>query len=339
MGILQSRTINPKTMSAVVIESAKGSVNIKESETPVPKKNEVLIKVLAAPINPSDVAFMNGQYNYMDKFPTLVGFTGAGEVVASGGGLFARRLIGKNVAFAKLDAGTFSQYTTCSALMCFPLDKTEDINVASNCVANPITALAFLDLILTGNHKAVILTAACSQCSLQTMRLCKEFKVKTINVIRRQEQEDMLKEIGVDVVLNQNDLDFEDRLREISSALGATICFEAVAGDLPKKIIKNMPKNSILYLYGGLSGTKLDTIDGGDLLFKGKCVKGFHLSRWFETTSYLSMVKLYIRHKRYRKTLLTSEVSKTFPLQEINDAILFYKKNMTAGKVVIRPNN
>lgn len=83
----------------------------------------------------------------MDKYPTRVGFEGSGKVVASGGGFMANRLVGKNVCFASSEPGTWSEYHIASASTTFTLSNSEDIDTAACSIANPMTALAFLDIL------------------------------------------------------------------------------------------------------------------------------------------------------------------------------------------------
>jgi len=86
----------------------------------------------------------------------------------------------------------------------------------------------------------------------------------------------MLKKLGADLIFNSSDASFESNLRVAASTLNATICFEAIAGEMTGIVLKNMPNNSTVYVYGLLS-EKPCVIGGDDLIFRGKTVTGFHM--------------------------------------------------------------
>ena len=94
-----------------------GKLQLQRRPVPKPKSGEILIKVLASPINPSDVFFMKGAYDQLDiglQYPTTAGWEGSGIVVQNGGGLIGWRVVGKRVAFSvNADDPEFSSYGGC----------------------------------------------------------------------------------------------------------------------------------------------------------------------------------------------------------------------------------
>lgn len=153
-----------KTMRAVILEEYKAKPVVKEIPIPVPKSGQVLIRMEASGMNPSDVTFLSGKYSTKKQPPTVPGFEGSGTVVQSGGGVMAWRLVGKRVAVAANDSlpGCWAEYMVTDAMRCFPIDDNISFQEAGYAFANPLTTLAMLDLVKREKHPAIIQTAACS---------------------------------------------------------------------------------------------------------------------------------------------------------------------------------
>lgn len=118
----QLKTGGEKTMKAIVLEGPRQFV-LKELPIPKPGHGELLVKIIAAPINPSDLAFIAGGYQSVKKLPTTPGFEGAGVVIESGGGVMGWSMVGKNVAVSvqKGSTGTYGQYAIVDSMTCMTL--------------------------------------------------------------------------------------------------------------------------------------------------------------------------------------------------------------------------
>lgn len=144
-----------------------------------------MIKVEAAPLNPSDLYCMKGMYDEYDvfkfKYPQPQGWEGSGVVVASGGGLMANRAVGKKVSFVRPISppntfnagGTYQQYALADAMTLGVVDESIPLDVASMSFVNPITALGLVDSIKGNKSKAAVQTGAASQLGRMIMKLCK----------------------------------------------------------------------------------------------------------------------------------------------------------------------
>src|SRR5262249_29116562 len=124
----------PRTMRAVQLLAYEGKPeNISIAEIPVPRPGpgEVLVKVFASPINPSDLMFIQGLYGFKKSLPAVPGFEGSGTVVETGSGMLARFLKGKRVACAaadpKISSGMWAEYVVTSAQLCIPLQKNVEL--------------------------------------------------------------------------------------------------------------------------------------------------------------------------------------------------------------------
>ena len=330
-----------KTMKAVVLEDFKSPLVIKEIDIPQLKSGQVLIKVEAAPINPADNAFLKGKYPTKRKDPVVPGIEGCGRVIQSGGGLMGWSLVGKKVAFVSHNAlpGTWAEYCVTNALSCITLD--DKISSVEGCLAmvNPATTyLAYQKIVKKDGHKGVITTAGASAMGKMVYRYFQETnKIPAVSVVRREEQVEMLKKEGFENVLNSNDENFEERVKELCKKFNITALFDCVAGEVCGKILKNMPKKSIAYVYGSLS-LKNCVIDPMDFIANDKQLTGIYAGDLLAESSMFRKIRMSSAVQSLIGTSFKTTVNKSFPLEEINEAVAFYKKNMTAGKIIIEPS-
>lgn len=328
-----------KTMKAVILSEFGQQLQVQEIPIPKPASGQVLIRMEASPINPSDLAFLHGHYHSKKKMPTTPGFEGSGYVVESGGGIMGWKLKGSRVAVAASDelTGCWAEYMIADANRCFPLDNSLTYEQGACTFVNPLTVMAMLEICNKKKFKAVVHGAAASALGRMMHRYFQTNGVTVINIVRRKEQVELLEKQGAKLVLNQSEEDFEEKLKKLSQEHNALCFFDPVGGEFTGKVLKNMPNNSVAYVYGALSG-KGCVIDPIDLIFRGKKVKGFWLTKFLGEKGLLGKAKMMFSLKGLLKNSLATTVSKEFSLNEINEAVEFYKKNMSEGKVLIKPN-
>ncbi|HWB08933.1 MAG TPA: zinc-binding dehydrogenase [Pirellulales bacterium] len=333
----------PATMSAVLLRAYDGkpeSVEVAEVPVPQPGPGEVLVRLAAAPVNPSDLMFMQGLYGFKKGLPTILGFEGSGTVVAAGRGILPRLLLGRRVACAAADpnarGGTWAEYLATRATLCIPLHKDVDLDRGATLLVNPLTAWGLMEQARRGRHRAVVQTAAASALGRMVVRLGRKFSIATINVVRRAEQVETLKALGAEHVLDSSEPGFDDRLRELCHATGATIGFDAVAGETSGRILRAQPERSRLLVYGALSQEPVQ-IDPFSLIFERKHVEGFLLTLWLRRKNLLSQLRTAGRVQRLLDTDLTTEIRAKFPLRQARTALAEYANHMSAGKVLFVP--
>jgi NADPH2:quinone reductase len=290
----------PTTMKRLVVTApgqdvASCTIEIQEVPVPVPGAGEVLIKVAAAAINPSD--YGSWYRCKPEHCPVSMGKEGSGTVVATGGGnsvssLFARHYacpVGTKVGFVGLprNQGAYSEYVVASAVSgVFSLPSDLPVQDAASFFVNPYTALAIFDTARAEGTKAFVHTAAASQLGQMIVKLSLTptmAGMEVINVVRREEQAELLREIGAKhIVVTGSGEDDDSWKKELASKikeLGATVAFDAVAGRSTGDLLDALPKKGTVYVYGGLAG-KVGNIDPMALIYHGKKVKGFYLSNW-----------------------------------------------------------
>ena len=141
---------------------------------------------------------LQGKYGALKALPTVPGWEGAGTVVASGSGLYARWLRGKRVACAlQTDgSGTWAEYFVTRASSCIPLKSQVSFSQAASLIINPLTAVGLLQSAQRGGHAAAIHTAGASQLGRMLITMAAEANYPLINIVRRDEQLELLKSLG-----------------------------------------------------------------------------------------------------------------------------------------------
>ncbi len=229
-----------------------------------PAENEVVVRVEAAPINPTDMGLLFGPADLSAlrlegsaRLPVLVapippaalpfaalridqplptGVEGAGVVVAAGRGL--EKLLGKTVAM--LGDGAYAQYRKLAVddILVLP-DGTSPADGAAALV-NPLTVLGMLETAKRNGHEAIVHTAATSSVGKMLVRVCQQDGIPLVNIVRRPEQVDELRALGAEHVCNSTAPQFRQELTWALEVTGATVCFDAVGGALTGRVLTAM---------------------------------------------------------------------------------------------------
>jgi NADPH2:quinone reductase len=335
----------PNEMRVLQIERYYGTVDdaikglkLVTKPVPQPKRGQVLVKIAAAPCNPSDLMFMQGKYPISSSLPTVPGLEGSGTVVASGGGFLGRILVGRRVAFAGRTAqgGTWAEYSVVDAKNCVPLKSKITFEQGATLLINPLTAYALIEKVKNEKHAAIVQTAAASQLGRMLSVLAERENIPVIQCVRRPEQEDMLLQTGAKYVLNTEHPRFEELLHEYAHDLKATIAFDAVAGKMTGKLFNALPKNSIIAVYGSLSMQPCEGMSLFGLLSDNKKLEGFMISNWIKEKNFWSLYRAtsHLQNLIIQGVIKTS-IRKVVSLQDAPQALLEYQHEMTSGKIII----
>lgn len=268
-------------------------ISLKNVEVPQPKSHEVIVRIEAAPINPSDMWPMFGPANLAEAtlsedkstysapvhksiLPRIksrlgqvlpIGNEGAGVVIAAGDSKAAQALMGKTVAI--LTGGVYAQYCCVPAQACLVHnDGTTAINAATSFV-NPLTALGMVETMRMEGHSALVHTAAASSLGQMLNKICIAEGVSLVNIVRSQQQVDILQKIGAKYICNSSSETFKVDLYKAIDETGATLAFDAIGGgEIVSDILTAMEQsgskdavgfntygseaNKQVYIYGGL---------------------------------------------------------------------------------------
>lgn len=337
----------PTTMNALVIDTyadelrtAISDLHVAERRVPTLNADQVLVKMYAAPCNPSDLMFMVGRYGVTKPLPAVPGWEGAGTVVAAGS-LLGQWLVGRRVAVGGQDRnrdGTWAAYFVASAFGCIPLRDGVDWDQGATLVINPLTAAGLLATAKQQGHRAVVQNAAAGQVGRMVIKLAQKAGTPVVNIVRRQEQVELLQQLGAEHILNASDPDYADQLREICKRIEVTAAFDAVAGPATGELLNAMARGGTAYVYGALSNKSSSDLDPGDMIFRGKRVEGFYLGAW---TTGTNLVRALRAANQIQKMMASGEfqttVQRRVPFAEASDALLQYIDNMTDGKILLQP--
>lgn len=338
----------PTTMRALVlphydpdIKRALNSLTVRELPMPKPARSEVLIKLDAAPCNPADILFMQGLYGYRKTLPCIPGMEGVGIVVATGGNLMARRLMGRRVACAAPTdgAGTWAEYIVVGAANCIPLHRDVPTKQAASLIVNPLSAIGLFEIAKQGKHKAIVQNAAASQLGRMCISLARQSNIPLINIVRKEEQIAVLKNLDAQIVLNSTAPDFDKQLRELCEKHKATLAFDAVGGPMTGRLVRALPRGGKVVVYGALSYQPCTDVEPLDLVFHNKRVEGFWLSTWLTKLGVTGMLSVTRKAQSLiRSGAFHTIVREMVPLEGAPASILDYAHRMSQGKLLIAPH-
>ncbi len=315
-------------------------LHIRDLPTPEPGRNQVRVRMIASPINPSDLLVVRGEYGRLPTLPATPGFEGVGRVEKSGGGLvpLIRGLSpGKRVAVLSGGGGAWQEQVVVSARQLVPLPDDIPDEQAAAFFVNPASALAMTQHVLAVPEGAWLLqTAAGSSLGRMVIRLGKHFGFRTINVVRRREQVEELKRAGADAVIATDSESLVDRVRELTGGEGVRYAIDAVGGETATAVVQALGAEGRLLVYGTLSGQPM-ALDTRTLMVGHKSVEGFWLSEWVRGRKVLAMLRLFRTIRSLLQAgVLTSEVGATFALADIQKAVVQAAQPGRAGKVLLK---
>jgi NADPH:quinone reductase-like Zn-dependent oxidoreductase len=311
-------------------------LHLTERAIPLLKPGQVLVRMAAAPVNPSDVVFTQGQYGIRKALPAVPGLEGSGVVIAASGGGYARFLNGRRVACSALadGDGTWAEYLVTNATQCVPLRAGVTLEQGATLFANPLSAWLLFEEATSGGHHAAISTAASGALGRMLVRLGQQHDYPIIHVVRRAEQVRLLQREGAREVLDSSSADFDAQLRERSRALGATIAFDAVSGPMTARLLAAMPRHSRVIVYGGLAAEAI-TLLPGEFVFRDGAVTGFWVSDRVRRMTRLRLAKAFYRLQGMLGGVLRTEIRQRLPLHAVPAAFADVSAGATRGKTLI----
>jgi NADPH:quinone reductase-like Zn-dependent oxidoreductase len=326
-------------MKAVFLENQGGPLIVREVPVPFPGPSEVIVRIAAAPVNPSDLARLRNGHTDNDLKTFIPGLEGSGTVVAAGKGVLPRLWLGKRVACSttRSTSGTWAEYMVTNAGSCFPLSSKVSDEQGSMTLINPLTAIEFFKIIRQGRHKAIINNPAGSALGRMIEILAGKNNIHVINIVRNQKQAENLMEAGSPYVLNSSDPSFINNLETLACQLEATVLFDAVCNNQLPAVINVLPRNSSVIIYGNLSLEEHILINPRTLLDKNIRVSGFYLANKARENGVLKNMLNILEVRRLMNTEIKIAIHERYPLTRAQEAIETYMKNMSAGKIVLVP--
>lgn len=329
----------PETMRALVLPAPGAALELQDRPVPRPGRGEVLVRLAASPINPSDLMTLKGEYGIDAEPPMIPGLEGAGTVVATGGGPMAGMMRGRRVACASATGGMWAEYVALQADRVFPLPRDLPLGAGAMSAVNPLTAIALIAEARRRGHRAAVSTAAAGQLGRMIRRRAAQRGVEIINVVRRDTQVAALQAEGARHVLNESADGFDAELADLCRTLGCRLAFDAVGGPMTFRLVEALRPGAEVLVYGGLSEQAV-SVHTGSLIFKEARIEGFWLSKWLPRKPLPQM--LWIMRTATRALaggFAESRVARIVPLTEAADAPAAYAADMSAGKILIAPGD
>ncbi|HEX4428067.1 MAG TPA: zinc-binding dehydrogenase [Frankiaceae bacterium] len=364
-------------LRSLVTADATLELSLADVPVPVPQGTEVLIRMEAAPLNPSDLGLLLAGADLGEAvvtgtaqrpvvtapLPALamrglagrigaslpVGNEGAGTVIAAGPSEGAQALLGRTVAVA--GGAMYTQYRCVDSFLCLVLPEGTPATAGASSFVNPLTALGMVETMRREGHTALVHTAAASNLGQMLNKLCLEDSVPLVNVVRKAEQEALLRDIGAVHVVNSTAPTFMDDLIEALRTTKATLAFDAVGGGkLAGQILTAMEvaastgeynrygssTHKQVYIYGGL--------DHAPTVFNRNFGMAWGMGGWL-LTPFLERIGLetfLALRKRVADELdstFASTYTKQISLPEAlqPEAFLAYAKQATGEKFLLTP--
>jgi trans-2-enoyl-CoA reductase len=298
-----------------------------------PGDGEVLIDVLACPINPADVLMLEGSYGASPPpLPLTPGAEGLGRIAQAGAGV-------KHVKAGDLvlvpGPGTWRERIKAPAKAVWALQTKADLHQLAMLRVNPATAYLMLhDYVAAKAGSWVIQNAANSGVGHCLIRLAGQAGVKTINVVRREALVAPLKAYGADVVLVDGP-DLDQRARAATGGAPLPLAIDAVGGSATQRLARCVDEKGVVVNYGLLSGEPC-MVDARETVFRDVTLRGFWLRRWFGETPPAEIGKLYAKLAALVEDgTLKVEVEKVYPLAEIKVAVAHAAREGRSGKILL----
>ena len=243
-------------LRSLIRKNGELEVSLADVEVLPPAPNEVIVRIEASPLNPSDLGLLFGAADMSTARQTgtaaspaitadvpqsamvamagrieqslQVGNEGAGIVVAAGTSEAAQALLGKVIAF--IGGGMYAQYRTVNAEDCLVLPEGTTPADGASCFVNPLTALGMVETMRLEGHKALVHTAAASNLGQMLNKICLKDNIGLVNIVRNPAQEKMLRALGARYVCNSTAPSFKDDLIQALIETEATLAFDAIGG-------------------------------------------------------------------------------------------------------------
>ncbi|MDN4981898.1 zinc-binding dehydrogenase [Bradyrhizobium sp. WYCCWR 13022] len=367
-------------LRSLIKKSGELEISLLEVPTPEPADDEVVVRIEAAPINPSDLGLLVGAADMSTakasgtkEAPIItakvpdgamramgaridqslpVGNEGAGVVIRTGSSDAAKALMGKTVAM--IGGAMYAQYRTLKARDCQPLPDGTTAAEGASWFVNPLTALGMTETMRREGHKALVHTAAASNLGQMLNKICIKDGIALVNIVRSQEQADILKKIGAKHIVDSSKPSFLDDLTNALVETGATIAFDAIGGGKLAGDILNCMEIAInktakeysrygssvhkqVYVYGALDIRPIELPRGFGMAWG---VGGWLLTPFLQKIGPADIGRLRQRVVSELKTTFASHYTKVVSLQEALDPanIAVYAKRATGEKFLINPN-
>ncbi len=327
-------------MKAIVFErfgEPAEVLQVREVPTPTPGPGEVRVRMIASPINPSDLLVVRGRYGVLPKLPATPGFEGVGLVDEVGPGLLGRLVKGKRVTVINSAGGNWAEYAVIPARQARPVPADLPDEQVASFFVNPATAIAMVRHVLKVPKGAWLLqSAAGSALGRMILKLANHDGIRTINVVRRREAIAELKALGAVAVISTEDGPIDQQVRRVVGEAGVGYALDPVGGDTGTGLFDALSPDGRLLVYGSLTEEPL-RIDTRRMIAGKRVVEGFWLGHWMRTRNIPQSLLLFREiGSLIREGVLATETGRLFAMDDVAEAVQASEAVGRRGKALLR---
>lgn len=311
-------------------------LKVVDAPDPVPGPGEVLVRMIASPINPSDLLVVRGRYGVLPPLPATPGFEGVGVVEKSGPGIYGKFLKGKRVAVLNGAGGNWAEKAVVPAIRAIPVPSDLPDEQVASFFVNPATVLAMARHVLkVPKGEWLLQSAAGSTLGKMMIRLGRADGFKTLNVVRRREAIDELKALGGDAVISSSDGPIDEQVRALTGGRGVAYAIDPVGGETGSQVFKSLGDDARMLVYGLLSDESI-TFDPRAMIAGKRVIEGFWLGHWMLSRSKIKALGLFREiTAMIREGTLATEPGRSLPLTSIVEAAREAEAVGRKGKVLL----
>jgi len=306
-------------------------------ERPVPAQGQALVAVLAAPINPSDVLTLTGEYGILPPLPAVGGNEGVGRVVELGPDTQGPA-VGQTVLLPA-GIGTWASHVLAPVAKLVPLPNGADPQQLAMLTVNPPTASLLLgNFVDLKPGDWVVQNAANSGVGSYLVQLAGQRGLKTVNIVRRESAVAGVEALGADVVLVDGE-DLAARVKAVTHGASIKLGVDSVGGSATLRLAACLGEGGIVVNYGALSGDACK-VSPRELVFRDITLKGFWLARWFRITPAAQQHALLAELAGLIAAgKLKAPIQATYDLMQIKQAVAAAAAGERQGKIMIVPRH
>src|SRR5258708_27110522 len=317
-------------------------LTVQECPIPEPGKGEGRVRMMASPVNPSDLLFVRGHYaGVQPQFPSPVGFEGVGMVDALGPQV-QRPAPGQRVAVVNEKGGNWADYAVVPALSLIPVpDDLPDEQVASFFV-NPASAILMLRHVLAiPKGEWLLQSAASGELGRMIIRLAKHDGIRTVNIVHRREVVAELQRLGADAVIVSTEGPIDEQLPRIVVQQGVKYAIDPVAGETGTQMYQSLSDEGRMLVYGSLTGEPIRVgADPRFILAGHRILEVFWVAEWRKEQNEAGVHQLFEDIVALmREGVLGTVSARAFSFDEIGAAVTQAESTGRQGKVLRVPAN
>jgi trans-2-enoyl-CoA reductase len=296
--------------------------------------NQVMVRMIAAPVNPADINVLEGRYGKRPALPALIGNEGVGEVERVG--IDVKGLTAGQWVRPVPGVGTWREALVTEPGRLTPLPGELEPEQAATLCVNPATAWRMLhDLVPLQSGDWVVQNAATSAVGRAVIQIAHHLGLRTVNLVRRAEAVETLQALGADVVLVEDSIKLGRRIEELTEGHRPKLALNGVGGTSALELAKALEPGGTHVTYGAMGRAPL-TLPAGLLIFNDLRFCGFWITAWYEharpdeTTAMLDALA-----GLFRQGVLTVNIEARYPLERARDAVAHSLREGRRGKILL----